>query len=184
MQLVYVQATMELAQPTTGLSLPQNFPEGWFQDEILVLMASLNVTTSKLQLSVSKSLAQLGINQVTEHKISMKMMAEIYLMNIPPKDIDVLSIDIANIEEKIAIEVDGPSHFMMCIDSDSLLQSAKLNKIQNEYQANGATMLKRRLLTLMGWKVLNIPYWEWYKLEGNNTQEVQYCQRLLTSVTR
>jgi hypothetical protein len=175
---------MDLAQPVTGLSLPQNFPEGWFRDEILVSFSNLNVTTSKLQLSVSKSLKQLGFNHVVEHTISMEKMAEIDSISIPPKDIDVLSIDIANLEEKIAIEVDGPSHFMLCIDSDSLFQSAKLNKIQNEYQANGATMLKRRLLTLMGWKVLNIPYWEYNSVEGNNTREVQYCQRLLTSVTR
>jgi hypothetical protein len=184
MQLVHVQAAMDLAQPAAGLSLPQNFPEGWFQDEMLVSISNLNLTTSKLQLSVSKSLKQLGFNHVVEHTISMKKMAEIDLISIPPKDIDVLSIDIANLEEKIAIEVDGPYHFILCIDSGSLLKSGNINKIQNEYQANGATMLKRRLLTLMGWKVLNIPYWEWYKLEGNNTREVQYCQRLLSSVTR
>jgi hypothetical protein len=183
MQLVQVQIAMDLTQPTTGLSLSQNFTEGWFQDEMLDSISNLNLTTSKLQLSVSKSLTQLGFNHVVEHTISMKKMAEIYSIHIPRKDIDVLSIDIA-IDEKIAIEVDGPYHFMLCIDSDSILKSGNMRNYQSEYQANGATMLKRRLLTLMGWKVLNIPYWEWYKLEGNTTRETQYCQRLLTSVTR
>jgi hypothetical protein len=50
----------------------------------------------------------------------MKEMAEMYSINVPAKDIDILSIDIANIDEKIAIEVDGPFHFVLCIDSDRL----------------------------------------------------------------
>lgn len=44
--------------------------------------------------------------------------------------------------QQIAIKVDGPSHFV-------------------GRTPNGATLLKRRLLRHLGWRLVSIPYWEW-----------------------
>ena len=54
---------------------------------------------------------------------------------MPPKPIAILSIDIANVEELIAVKVDGPFHFVTRID----LQSQKV-------RGEGVGMMKKRTL--------------------------------------
>jgi hypothetical protein len=46
---------------------------------------------------------------------------------------------------QVAIEVDGPSHFV-------------------GRKPTGATMLKRRQLHHLGWRLVSVPYWEWNEL--------------------
>ena len=46
--------------------------------------------------------------------------------------------------ERIAVEVDGPSHF-----------------IGRSQQPTGATLLKHRQLRHFGWRLESVPYWEW-----------------------
>tara|TARA_B100000513_G_scaffold193026_1_gene119917 strand:+ start:113 stop:562 length:450 start_codon:yes stop_codon:yes gene_type:complete len=46
--------------------------------------------------------------------------------------------------EQIAVEVDGPSHF-----------------IGRSQQPTGATQLKHRQLRHFGWRLVSVPYWEW-----------------------
>ena len=46
--------------------------------------------------------------------------------------------------KRIAVEVDGPSHF-----------------IGRSQQPSGATLLKHRQLRLFGWRLESVPYWEW-----------------------
>ena len=48
---------------------------------------------------------------------------------------------------EVAIEVDGPSHFV-------------------GHAPTGATTLKRRQLRAAGWALLPVPYWEWDELEA------------------
>ena len=43
---------------------------------------------------------------------------------------------------EVAVEVDGPSHFV-------------------GREPSGATALKRRQLRAAGWALLSVPYWEW-----------------------
>jgi len=46
--------------------------------------------------------------------------------------------------KRIAVEVDGPSHF-----------------IGRSQQPTGATLLKHRQLRHLGWRLESVPYWEW-----------------------
>ena len=48
--------------------------------------------------------------------------------------------------EQVAVEVDGPSHF-----------------IGRSRQPTGATLLKHRQLRYFGWRLEIVPYWEWYR---------------------
>jgi RAP domain len=177
---------MDFERPNNGLSLPSNFPEGWIRNYQLGSPVKLNITTSKLEKSVTASLKRIGYYHVAEHTITMKEMADAFSINIPPKDIEVLSIDMANIDKKVAIEVDGPFHFIVCIDSDDSKVS-KYNAMRttvSEYKANGRTVLKRRLLTSMGWTVLTVPFWEWQAMRGDYGKEEDYCRTLLASVAK
>ena len=60
-----------------------------------------------------------------------------------------------------AVEVDGPHHFL-----------------SGERAANGPTLLKRRLLGHIGYRVVSVPYWEWDQLKGKK-EKMAYMQALL-----
>jgi RAP domain len=183
MAMIQVQVAMELTQSKNDLSLPSNFPEEWIvHDKISAAVISdlqLDVTTSKLQKNVSKSLNDIGFHHIMEHTISMRDLADMYSINVPPKDIDIFPIDIANTKQKIAIDVDGPTHFLLSIDNNILMKHGQNAKAINMYEVNGSTMLKRCLLTLMGWNVIVVPYWEWNAVQGNKQKEKQYCIDIL-----
>ena len=74
---------------------------------------------------------------------------------------ELLSIDIAIQEPKIAIEVNGPYHYL----SDKTL--------------DGSSVLKYRLLEYFGWEVNIIPYFKWDKL--STTDKTNYINDLLDS---
>ncbi|CAM6126054.1 unnamed protein product [Calypogeia fissa] len=71
------------------------------------------------------------------------------------------SLDAALVEEKICLEIDGPSHFA-----------------RNTGTPLGHTMLKRRQLGAAGWTVLSIPYQEWDDQVGEQEQRL-YLRNLL-----
>lgn len=45
---------------------------------------------------------------------------------------------------RLAVEADGPTHFF-----------------RNDRAPMGATLLKRRHLAALGWRVVPVPHWEW-----------------------
>ena len=69
------------------------------------------------------------------------------------------SIDMS--KSPIAIEVDGPSHFYVN---------------SNEYTAY--SKLKRRILSRMGFKVVNVPYFEWNKLKSTTDKETYILRKV------
>ena len=105
---------------------------------------------------------------------------------------EVLSLDIADVESQIGIEVDGPGHFVSNIDnhhgsSSSAAKTRFLNgKLEYSFcwdseheEINGPTALKVRILQQIGWRVINIPFWEWYNMEGDTQKEEGYCRSVL-----
>lgn len=201
MTLIYVQAAVDRAGgglSASGLSLPDDFPEGWqekstnSEHHVTEPTFDLKLSTSKIQRSVSDTFRRIGFEHVEEHVITMKEMAEEYGINVAPKPMEILSIDIANVADKIAIEVDGPSHFVSIIDNvHEAPPSAGFgwyNKDKLEYQymwkgdrqhINGPTALKERLLISLGWQVIHLPFWEWYALDGDPEAQEEYCRNLL-----
>ncbi|EOD21501.1 hypothetical protein EMIHUDRAFT_241099 [Emiliania huxleyi CCMP1516] len=75
------------------------------------------------------------------------------------------SLDLAFPSSRIAIEVDGPSHFLLP-DGRGVRKS------------NGPTLLKRRLLAAAGWKVISVPFYEWNRFATANERQT-YLQGLL-----
>ena len=83
-------------------------------------------------------------------------------------DDGLLSIDIAitlPTGEKVAIEVDGPTHFLHSYPPGLMTY-------------NGNTLLRNRLLEARGWRVISVPVVEWRRLKGRGGK-VAYLQRLL-----
>ncbi|KAL0053862.1 hypothetical protein WJX82_000155 [Trebouxia sp. C0006] len=76
----------------------------------------------------------------------------------------IFSVDVAVIrdDQKVAVEVDGPYHYTL-----------------NTHQPLGHTLLRRRLLTALGWTVVSVPYFDWGRLYSG-PQKAAYLAKLLT----
>lgn len=77
----------------------------------------------------------------------------------------VMSIDIALLDHKIAIECDGPSHF------EKNMEKSMTHK----------TIIRNRGLERRGWRVVSIPYFEWQEANANETHR-KYLEDKLASV--
>jgi hypothetical protein len=202
MTLYYVQVAADVEAAGLRLSLPVGFPNGWGEDEDqkhvkgdendLIQMSSsmLTLTVSKLQRDVSNAFDEIGFDNILEHVIDTNEIKDEYGIQLPQTPKEFLSIDIANIEQRIGVEVDGPGHFVRILDNPGK-STAKANNIQNrivqghtfqdrgDNRVNGPTILKHRLLTHLGWNIIHMPYWEYQELGGDKEKELAYCQSLL-----
>ena len=154
----------------------------------------LSLSTSRIQSDVSSAFDQIGFRHTEEHVIDMDELFSNHGIQLSSKpSFEILSIDIADVEKKVGIEVDGPGHFISVLDTWSPQEETrgyvKLSKGKMEYQfdwddrhlINGSTALKDRLLQGLGWRILHIPFWEWYALKGDARKE-EYCTELLKDI--
>ena len=75
-----------------------------------------------------------------------------------------LSLDLAKPRQRIAIEYDGPSHY--------------LTGDGGPPRINGTTAFKHRLLEALGWRVLHIPYYEWNEQRTWKAKKAYLRQKL------
>ena len=73
------------------------------------------------------------------------------------------SLDLALPSSRVAVEVDGPTHFL-------------LPDGRGVRKPNGPTLLKRRLLRAAGWRVISVPFYEWDGFATANGQQT-YLER-------
>ena len=74
--------------------------------------------------------------------------------------VEGFSLDLAQPESKLAVEVDGPSHYLTDLS-------------RGESVVNGATRFKSRLLRSFGWTVARISVCDWqHKSEAERRQLV------------
>lgn len=184
MTLYYVQVAADVEAADLRLSLPQGFPNGWGEadehrhamvdENDLVEMSSsmLTLTVSKLQRKAASTFDKIGFHNILEHIIDTDEIKNEYGISLPPSPKEFLSIDIADVDRKIGIEVDGPGHFVCVIDKPG-------KSDRGDFCVNGPTLLKHRLLTHLGWNIIHLPYWEFQDLGGNKKKEMDYCQSLL-----
>jgi len=117
-------------------------------------------------------LSRIGFNHIQEHLIITDDLESAYGVNLSSQRIEFLSIDIARLEDRIGIEVDGPAHFVNILDPQE----------QNRRQANGPTALKHRLLNHLGWILFHVPFWEWRDVDGNKDREEEYLKDIILSI--
>ena len=110
-------------------------------------MQGTEVTISRLQRSVAAALAAVQHGVEEEH--------------LEPRT--GYSLDLALPSSRVAVEVDGPSHFLLP-DGRGVRKS------------NGPTLLKRRLLAAAGWRVISVPFYEWDGFATANGQQT-YLER-------
>ena len=73
------------------------------------------------------------------------------------------SLDFALPASRLAVEVDGPWHYYQQL---------------GEHVPTAKTMLKKRLLTQAGWRVVTVPYYEW-KYHLSSAARLEYLKGAL-----
>lgn len=99
--------------------------------------------TSSFQKEVGHLLVSTGLDWVKEYVV------------------DGYTLDAVIVDKKLALEIDGPTHFS-----------------RNTGVPLGHTMLKRRYITAAGWKLVSLSYQEWEELQGGSEQ-VEYLRDIL-----
>ena len=189
MTMYYVQYAIEVEAPEVKSSLPKGFPLGWHAggsistntDDDQTSSSMLQLTISKLQKDVSQTLTQIGFDNVLEYVIDAHSNQNAG-DDFPENPAEFLSVDIANVEQRLGVEVDGPGHFVRLIDEQIAINDNDNCDIQfrdhGEHRVNGPTILKHRLLTALGWKIIHIPYWEYQHLKDDNEKQ-EYCRNTM-----
>jgi hypothetical protein len=108
---------------------------------------------SRSQREVSLLLNELGF----DHEEEVHPFHEEAESTLP---LGMLSIDMACRDRMVAIEFDGPSHFLI------EAQSGKVSKVEN-----GATKAKRLFLERLGWNVFNVRYADWDEARGEEDKK-------------
>ncbi|KAM7486416.1 hypothetical protein LguiA_002425 [Lonicera macranthoides] len=99
--------------------------------------------TSSFQREVARLLVSTGLDWVREYAV------------------DGYTLDAVIIDRKIALEIDGPTHFS-----------------RNSGVPLGHTMLKRRYIAAAGWKLVSLSYQEWEEIQGEFDQ-LNYLREIL-----
>ena len=133
------EALWQLAQTlilakVDGITLLQ-IPEPMAKRMELTLNRMVDNEVSRSSKQVSQLLHEIGFHHECEVSPDSSLSS------------GMLAVDFACPERMIAIEFDGPSHFLKAVGSGKLTATE-----------NGATKAKRRYLEQLGWKVINIDY--------------------------
>ena len=107
--------------------------------------AASKATVSTGQREVGESLRRLRMSHELEHSTAGGLFR----------------IDLAIVDQRIAIEFDGPSHFTT-----------------NTLEPLGHTRLRDRLLSAMGWRVVSIPFFEWDRRHETEQKDAYVEQKV------
>jgi hypothetical protein len=222
--LMYLQIILDLevGRKNNHFALPDNFPMAWTDlprysisnddetgssspsgDDDNDMMNSgldMEINTSQTQKAVSEAFDRIGFGHVDEYMLTMDDLAEEYNINMGAYPVALLSLDLANIQSKIGVELDGPGHFVTTLDRPQdggdegyvlsnvgSYQTSKNGRMRYTFnwnrdtqEVNGATYLKSRIFAGLGWDIINIAFWEWLEVNGEKESEEAFCRSLLS----
>ncbi|XP_010251452.1 PREDICTED: uncharacterized protein LOC104593377 [Nelumbo nucifera] len=140
-QVHLVNQCLKLEYPQLDLSLKSNLKEKIVQ--IGKTKRFNQKTTSSFQKEVARLLVSTGLDWVREYAV------------------DGYTLDAVLVDQKVALEIDGPTHFS-----------------RNSGTPLGHTMLKRQYITAAGWKLVSLSYQEWEELQGE-FEQLNYLRKIL-----
>jgi len=137
----------------------------------------LSQPPEKMTTNMESSLHRFADNSISRstNEVS-KLLKDVGFMHeeevTPDKSLSggMLAIDMACTKRMIAIEFDGPSHFLKALGSGELTSTE-----------NGATKAKRRFLEQLGWTVINLDYRDYIKAKSRSNEKEWLRKKLKAS---
>jgi hypothetical protein len=81
-----------------------------------------------------------------------------------------ISLDMAQPASKVAVEFDGPKHYLVGASDDVSTRAF-----------DGTTKSKERLLRRLGWTVVRVPYFAWSRLRSSADREAYLRNRMISA---
>ena len=150
----YQLAQTRMFAKANGVTLSE-VPEMMVQRMELELARLDDNLVSKSSEEISKLLKEIGFHHELEVSPDNTMKG------------GMMAIDFACKERKVAVEYDGPWHYLKALGSGVRTSTE-----------NGATKAKRRLLEQLGWEVINIDYREYGRVR-RTPKENEWLQNIL-----
>ncbi|KAL2922426.1 RAP domain-containing protein chloroplastic [Bienertia sinuspersici] len=143
-----------------------------FSSQVYLANQCLKVEYSHMELSlksdVEEKIAGAGRTRRFNQKVTSSFQKEVArllfstgLEWVREYALDAYTLDAALIDKKLALEIDGPTHFS-----------------RNTGVPLGHTVLKRRYVAAFGWNILSVSHQEWQELDGSMEQE-EYLRHIL-----
>ncbi|PON50602.1 RAP domain containing protein [Trema orientale] len=143
-----------------------------FASQVQLVNQCLKLEYPHLQLSVGRNLEEkitrAGKTKKFNQKITSSFQKEVGRLLISTGlewareyVVDGYTLDAVLADKRVALEIDGPTHFS-----------------RNTLVPLGHTMLKRRYITAAGWKVVSLSHQEWEELEGG-FEQLDYLRQIL-----
>jgi len=154
-QLALFYAAAQIEVPNLNLEPPPESLLGLIE----AAAAKSDVTVSRDHQSVSSTLNELNI----DHKMEVSPF-EGSIVNFNTSTMLNIDIVISNENKKVAIEINGPSHYIQFDGRDF---------------ENGTTKFKRRLLEKLNFTVVSIHWDDWRKASEANTTMKDFLRKLL-----
>lgn len=164
--LHHVEASIRIEYPELGASIPSSQYESFLQilyDSGRMRGEAHSQWKGQVKHSITPGSGPLGSTFQTQVYTAACELADGWEHEYWDPELEY-PIDVALPRAKLALEADGPTHFT-------------INNIPNK-RLLGASLLKRRLLSKLGWSVISVPYYEWPGKLGVQKQ-VDYLLQLL-----
>nr|AKM76697.1 AT2G31890-like protein [Erodium texanum] len=143
-----------------------------FASQVHLVNQCLKLQYPHLQLSLSddleREIALTGKSKRFNEKVTSLFQKEVARLLVSTGHdwvkeyvVDGYTVDAVVLDKKVALEIDGPTHFS-----------------RNTLAPLGHTMLKRRYIAAAGWKVVSLSHQEWEELQGE-FEQLDYLRGIL-----
>ncbi|KAH6770493.1 RAP protein [Perilla frutescens var. hirtella] len=143
-----------------------------FASQLHLVNQSLKAEYPHLELSlpseVEKRMEGAGKTRKFNQKVTssfqkevMRLLVSTGLDWIKEYNVDGYTVDAVAVDRKVALEIDGPTHFS-----------------RNTGVPLGHTMLKRRYIGAAGWRIVSVSHQDWEQLQGE-FEQLDYLTRIL-----
>ncbi|KAG6404267.1 hypothetical protein SASPL_136513 [Salvia splendens] len=143
-----------------------------FASQLHLVIQCLKVEYPELEVALSSELERriegAGKTKKFNQKVTSSFQKEVLrllvstgLEWIKEDSVDGYTVDAVCLDKKVALEIDGPTHFS-----------------RNTGVLLGHTMLKRRYIAAAGWKIFSVSHQDWEELQGE-FEQLDYLTRIL-----